>query len=82
MYLPLIIYDNYLATMEHMPVMLVHLPSVADPFEIKATDIIVAHNYCDQKSLMEPPSTHNWYYEKPSDHRFAERKEEPCNTVY
>ena len=67
--------------MEHVPV-LVNLPGGPDTSEIKTTDVIVTHNYCDQKSLMEPPSTHNWYYEKPSDHRFAERNEEPCNTVY
>ena len=69
--------------MEHVPVLLVKLPGGADTSKIKATEVIVAHDYyCDQKSLMEPPSTHNWYYEIPSDHRFAERNEEPFTTVY
>ena len=82
--LPPIIDDNYLATMGHVPLSLVYLPTAADPSEFKDTDVIVLHGYCsyEDNSLMEPHCTHNWYYEEPSDHRFAERNEEPFTTVY
>ena len=82
-YLPLSSSSTMTSTkMKHVPVLLVTLPGGPDTSKIKATDVIVAHDYYyDHSSLSDPHCSHNWHYEEPPEHKFAERNEEYCITV-